>query len=232
MEVTEHKITNEELITLIKCNSQGNNKWYYELLYQNNYSLFYKLAWKYSHISWCYDIEDLLQEAYISLTIAVKYYNKELNKPFFNFLFLVANQTLYRKVNGTSNKDLAAKKKEAYVSLYQTLYESKDGDTQELIETIASEEAQRQIDSVPEQLFLLDLQKAEIQAIDTLLSPREREIIKLYYGFDSIPYSTNEIAEMLSITRSRVNEALRDSCRKLKRDKNLRYFYNTEYAWR
>lgn len=232
MEATEHIYSNESLITLIKINTSNSN-YYYEMLYKNNYSLFYKLSYKYSNISWCYDIQDLLQECYFSLTKAVEYYNSKTDTPFFNFLFRITNQHIFSIVNNNATtKEDAERKKIAYVSLYETLCEDKDGDAQELIETIASEEAQRMIDAVPEQLFISDLKQAELNAIDTLLSNREAECIKLYYGFDSIPFNTVEIAEMLGVNVSRVNECLHNSYRKLRRDKDLKQFWDTEFAWK
>lgn len=230
MEAIQHIYSNNEIITLIKT-SKSDNSYYYELLYRNNYSLFYKLSYKYSNISWCYGIDDLLQESYLALIKAVEYYNKD-SSPFHTFLWKITNQHLYKVVNNSSNKEQAEKKKLAYVSLYETLYEDKEGDVQELIETIANEEAQRMIDSVPEMLFIESLKEAEIKAIDTLLSNREAECIKLYYGIDSIPFNTVEIAAMFGINVSRVNECLHNSYRKLKRDKVLRQFWETEFAWK
>ena len=232
MEATEHKYSNEELVTLIKVNNNSQlNQYYYELLYNNNYSLFYKLSYKYSNVNWQYTVEDLLQECYFSLTKAVKYYNKT-ESPFFNFLFRITNQYLFNIVNNANNKEEAEKKKIAYISLYETLCEDKEGDVQELIETIADEEAQRIIDAVPEAAFLDSLKEAELNAIDTLLSNREAECIKLYYGIDSAEFNTVEIADMLGVNVSRVNECLHNSYRKLRRDKDLRQFWNAEFAWK
>lgn len=230
MEALKHIYSNEELVTLIKVNNS--KQYHYEMLFNNNCSLFCKLSWKYSNISWQYTFEDLMQECYIALVKAVEYYNGKSDSPFFQFLFLITNQHLYSKVNNATTKEEAEKKKIAYVSLYETLREDKDGDVQELIETIASEEAQRMIDSVPEQLFLEDLRKAEIKAVNTLLSGREVDCIKLYYGFDSIPFNTVEIAEILGVNVSRVNECLHNAYRKLRRDKSLKQFWETEFAWK
>lgn len=234
MEATEHKYSNEELVTLIKIhNNKELNQYYYELLYKNNYSLFHKLSWKYSNVSWCYDIQDLLQECHLAMVKAVEYYNSKTDTPFFNFLFRITNQHIFSIVNnGATTKEKAEKKKIAYVSLYEVLHEDKEGETQELIDTIADEEAQRMIDEIPEVAFLSDLLKAEKNAIDTLLSNREAECIKLYYGFDSIPFNTVEIAEMLGVNRARVNECLHNAYRKLRRDKELKKFWETEFAWK
>lgn len=232
MEATEHKYSNEELVTLIKVNNSPQlNQYYYELLYNNNYSLFYKLSYKYSNISWCYDIQDLLQECYFSLIKAAEYYDKTVS-PFHTYLWRITNQYLYNKVNNASTKEDAERKKIAYISLYEVLHEDKEGDVQELIETIADEEAQRMIDEIPEAAFLFDLIKAEKNAIDTLLSNREAEVVKLYYGFDSIPFNTVEIADILGVNTARVNECIHNAYRKLRRDKDLKQFWNTEFAWK
>lgn len=229
MEATEHIYSNESLITLIKINTSNSN-YYYEMLYKNNYSLFYKLSWKYSNVSWQYTIEDLLQECYMGMIKAVEYYDKTVS-PFHTYLWRITNQHLYHIVNNASTKEKAEKKKIAYVSLYEVLHEDKEGETQELIDTIA-DEAQAMIDAVPEQLFLESLKQAELNAIDTLLSNREAECIKLYYGFDSIPFNTVEIAEMLGVNRARVNECIHNAYRKLRRDKELKKFWETEFAWK
>lgn len=232
MEATEHKYSNEELVTLIKVNSDSQlNQYYYELLYRNNYNLFYKLSWKYSNISWQYTLEDLMQECYFSLTKTVEYYNKT-ELPFYTYLWRITNQHLYNIVNNANNKEQAEKRRMTYISLYETLCEDKEGEKQELIETIASEEAQAMIDAVPEAMFLSDLLEAEKNAIDTLLSNREGECIKLYYRIDSAGFNTVEIAEMLGVNVSRVNECLHNSYRKLRRDRELKKFWETEFAWK
>ena len=200
-------------------------------MYNNNYNLFYKLAYKYSNISWCYTLDDLLQESFLALVKTVNYYNNTVS-PFFNFLFFIVNQHLYNKVNNATTKKEAERKKIAYVSLYEVLHEDKDGETQRIIDTIADDEAQKMIDSIPEMLFMQSLKEAEIKAIDTLLTKREAEIIKLYYGIDSAAFNMTEIAEMLGVNVSRVNECLHNSYRKLRRDKELKKFWETEFAWR
>lgn len=229
MEALQHIYSNEELVTLIKTGNS--NQYYYEMLFKNNYRIFYKLSYKYSNVNWQYTLEDLLQECYIAMTKAVKFYKKS-ESPFYLFLWKITNQYLYNKVNNANNKENAEKKKIAYISLYEMLRENKDGETQELIETIVSEEAQRMIDAVPEMMFIESLKQTELNAIDTLLSNREAESIKLYYGFDSIPFNTVEIAEMLGVNTSRVNECLHNSYRKLRRDKELKKFWETEFAWK
>lgn len=230
MEALEHIYSNEEIIVLIKT-SKSDNSYYYEMLYKNNYKLFYKLSYKYSNISWQYTIEDLMQECYFALIKTVEYYDNTVS-PFYSYLWRITNQYLYSKVNNANNKEDSEKKKMAYVSLYETLCEDKAGNTQELIETIANEEAQRMIDAVPEMLFIESLKEAEIKAIDTLLTKREAECIKLYYGFDSTSYNTVEIAELLGVNVSRVNECLSNSYRKLRRDKELKKFWETEFLHR
>ena len=225
-----NKYTNEQLVTLIKTNT-SNSAYYYELLFHNNYNLFRKLSYKYSNVNWQYTVEDLLQECYFSLTKAIEYYNKTVS-PFYTYLWRITNQYLFNIVNNANNKKEAEKKKIAYISLYEVLHEDKEGDVQELIETIADEEAQRIIDEIPEVAFLSDLLKAEKNAIDTLLSNREAECIKLYYGIDSSEFNTVEIAEMLGVNRARVNECLHNAYRKLRRDKELKKFWDTEFAWK
>lgn len=228
--IKNHIYSNEELIALVKTNTP-NSAYYMEMLYYNNIALFNKLAYKYSTVSWCHSKDDMLQSCYLALVKAVKYYSKT-ETPFFNFLFRVCNQFLYNEVNNTSNKELAEKKKITYVSLYQAICEDGEGETQQIIDTIASEEAQNLIDAVPEALYIESLKQAEIQAIERLLSNREAEVIKLYYGIDSVEYNTVEIARLLNVNTSRVNECLHNAYRKLRRDKNLKKFWETEYAWR
>lgn len=230
MEATEHKYSNESLVTLVKTNS-SNAAYCMEMLYFNNIALFNKLSYKYSNISWCHTKEDLLSSSYLALVKAVEYYDKTVS-PFHTYLWRITNQYLFNIVNNANNKEEAEKKKIAYISLYEVLHEDKDGETQELIDTIADEEAQRMIDAVPEQLFISDLKQAELNAIDTLLSNREAECIKLYYGIDSAEFNTVEIADMLEINVSRVNECLHNSYLKLRRDKELKKFWDTEFAWK
>ena len=227
-----HEYSDMELITLIKANNNTElNQYYYELLYKNYYNLFYKLSYKYSNISWSYNLEDLLQESYIAMVKSVKYYNKSVS-PFFNWLFYITNQHLFNVTNnGASNKEDAIKKKETYISLFSTIND-KDGNSEELINRICDETLEEMIDSIPEQLFLLDLKKTEEEVIDMLLTRREAQITRLYYGFDSIPYNSREISDLLQISKARVTECLQISHRKLRKSNLLRKIWCEEYGWR
>lgn len=75
--------TNEELVNLFRSTSDDRKRMRcLTTLYQNNYLYFLKICRKYSGYE---DIDDLMQEAFIGLRIAVDKYDSEKEIPFINY---------------------------------------------------------------------------------------------------------------------------------------------------
>ena len=183
---------------------------------------------KYKNINWMYSIDDLLSEAYIAVEKAVRYYI-DGSCSFFSFLCVVLNQYLYGTVNGFSSKDKGNKKINQCVSVYEALTD--DEDPVLLIDQLEDEVAQEEIDKLPEILFISDLHDLESEAIDKL-TDKEKTVTKAINGFESATYTVNEVADMLGVSYSRVQELKSNSYRKLRHNKKIKNVWATEFLYR
>ena len=76
-------LSNETLVDLIRnASDQKERKGYISELYQSNYLYFWKICKRYSAYE---DIDDLVQEAFFGLRIAVERYNPDQGVPFINY---------------------------------------------------------------------------------------------------------------------------------------------------
>ena len=183
---------------------------------------------KYKNINWMYSIDDLLSEAYIAVEKAVRYYI-DGSCSFFSFLCVVLNQYLYSVVNGFTSKDKGNKMINNCVSVYEALTD--DEDPVLLIDQLEDEVAQEEIDKLPEILFISDLHDLESEAIDKL-TDKEKTVTKAINGFESATYTVNEVADMLGVSYSRVQELKSNSYRKLRHNKKIKNVWATEFLYR
>jgi len=71
--------------------------------------------------------------------------------------------------------------------------------------------------SLPDQFLISESLKNEIDRLLTILSPREEDIIKLYFGLGENPQHTlEEIGEKFDLTRERVRQIKEKAIKKLK----------------
>ena len=223
--VNKYKYSNEELCRLYKSSKDS---YYISMLYQNNYKIIWKMCNKYKNVNWMYSIDDLLSEAYIGLEKAIEYF-VDGSCSFFSFLRVVLNQYLYGTVNGFSSKDRGNKLLNQCVSVYEALTD--DEDPVLLIDQIQDEVAQEEIDKLPEILFISYLHDIEAEAINTL-TDKEKTVTKAINGFESSTYTVNEVADMLGVSYSRVQELKSNSYRKLRHNKKIKNVWATEYLYR
>jgi len=66
--------------------------------------------------------------------------------------------------------------------------------------------------------LMLESLKIEIQQALTTLSPREAEVIKLFFGLDGMHSSLEEIAEKFNLTRERVRQIKEKAIRRLRHE--------------
>lgn len=230
----DYTYSSEELIKLIRnSKSKELKQYYYELLFNNNINLFQRISWKYKNISY-HSYDDLLQYCFLAMIKSIEWYNENLS-PFKNFLALITDQYLFCKVNSNSStREKAEKKKLKCISLYQEVLEDGEGGKQTFADILPCPEAQRQLDAIPEAVFIDSLRESELRAINKLLSSKEKQVVTLYYFGDdnNASYNTSEIAEKLNVNKSRAMECLHNSYRKLRKDSDLRKFYHTEFEGR
>lgn len=223
--IREFKQSNEELCRLYKSSKDN---YYISLLYEANYKIIWKICNKYKNINWMYSVDDLLSEAYIGLEKAVQYYI-DGSCSFFSFLCVVLNQYLYSVVNGGTSREKGNKAINNCISVYTAL--SDDDDAPLIIDQIQDEVAREEIDKLPEILFISDLHDLEAEAIDKL-TDKEKTVTKAINGFESAVYTVNEVADMLGVSYSRVQELKSNSYRKLRHNKKIKAVWATEYLYR
>jgi len=94
----------------------------------------------------------------------------------------------------------SSKKSAQDVSINEPIDTDKDGNTLTLIDIMATED--NILDNLDYKIKSEQLKKY----IDSVLSPRERTIIRLRYGLDGIePLTQREVAQRLGISRSYVS---------------------------
>ena len=230
MECTKNvNYSNESLVNLYKTTKDND---YLQMLYDKNFNLFYKLSYKYSSISWEYTAEELLNECYFALVKAVEHYKPD-SAPFFNFLYRITNQYLWRILNKAGTVELAQKKKKkmAYTSIYEVICTDKDGNDVMLLDAIADEEAQKMIDDLPEIMFTADLNKALNKAISSL-SERQEAVVRSLNGFQSALCTASELASIFGVSKARINEIKSDVYRRLRQDRLLKQIWESEFQYR
>ena len=97
-EGTTEIVTNEQLVALIRAgeNEAGNML----QLWQQNRRFVYKMARMFSSYA---EMDDLMQEGYLGLCEAVRYYDAEKGIPFINYAALWIRQVMQRYIDNTGN---------------------------------------------------------------------------------------------------------------------------------
>lgn len=97
-EGTTEIVTNEQLVALIRA---GENEADNMLkLWNRNKGFVFKTAKKYSGYA---EMDDLMQEGYLGLCEAVRYYDAEKGVPFINYAALWIRQVMQRYIDNTGN---------------------------------------------------------------------------------------------------------------------------------
>lgn len=100
-----------------------------------------------------------------------------------------------------------------------SLNESINEDGDELVDIIEDNSFER-----PDESFQkpADLLKIELEKTLSILSPREKTIIELYFGLNGTPLTLEEIGEDYSLTKERIRQIKEKALRKLRnKSKNL-----------
>lgn len=105
------------------------------------------------------------------------------------------------------------KKSATDVSLSDYIETGKDGTSLSLMDVVCSDE------DVFEQLSEQELIGRMSRAVQTVLEPREREILRMRYGLsDATPLTQREVAEQCGISRSYVSRIEKKALRKLREE--------------
>lgn len=153
------------------------------------------------------DIEDLISIGTIGLIKAIETYNVEKGTRLATYASkCIENEIL---MNIRTNK-----KNKVQVSLQDPIGTDKEGNEISLIDVLGTD-----IDHILDQVELKVQISKLYEKLENILSPREREIVKLRYGLTPLGYKTQrEIAQKLDISRSYVSRIEKRALKKLRKE--------------
>lgn len=202
-------MSNEELVLLYQ---QKDNQ-ALESLIENNGGLVRKISLKYNNINNILELDDLIQAGIIGLINAANKYDSTLeNKAnFITYAFYYIEREIQVCVNGRTSKDINNTK--FYKTIKSLNVPVGEEEETELLNMIDSHD--KSMENIEEQLYINqlrgELEGAMVQA-NTL---REREVLKLHYGWDVEPISLQEIEEMLFIPGEKAKHIQAKALRKI-----------------
>ena len=151
------------------------------------------------------DMEDLISIGTIGLIKAVVSFNPQKN----NRLGTYAARCIENEILMM----LRAKKKNSKdVSLYEPIGTDREGNEIQLYDVIETED-----DDAHTKVALKDDIRTLYEKIESILSPREKLVLKMRYGlYNEEEYTQREIAEQLGISRSSVSRIEKSAIEKLR----------------
>ena len=186
-------MTNEELVKIY----QDGDKSALDELIERNKGIVYKLVNRY-YISKTnlIDKEDLMQEGYVGLMIAAEKYRSDLDNPckFITYaVYWITSKISRYSIQKSANKEtsLNVHAKDSNGSEIQDFIEGKDYGYENIEEQIYCKELRAELEDV-------------MSKVNTL---KEREILKLRYGWDDTKDMSNlEVAELYEVSRQRIQQ--------------------------
>lgn len=196
-------MTNEELVILY----QQGNKQALDTIVMNNKGMVYMLARRFNaNKTNSIDEEDLIQEGYIGLMIAAKKYDPSLESK----AKFITYATYW--INSKISRYIAQRNTNEESSLNVSIGEDKD---QELMDTI--EGIDYSFENIEEKIYIEELRQELEEAMLEYNTLQQREVIKLRYGWNGAKMMKYEdIADVLNVSRSRVNSIENTAIRKLR----------------
>jgi RNA polymerase sporulation-specific sigma factor len=173
------------------------------ILIERNLRLVAHVVKKYQHLE--ESQEDLISIGTIGLIKAIITFNPEKN----NRLGTYAARCIENEILMM----LRAKKKTSKeVSLYEPIGTDRDGNEIQLFDIIEAEDADAQ-----KKVCLKDNIKLLYEKIESVLSPRERLVLKMRYGlYKQEEYTQREIVKQIGISRSYVSRIEKSAIEKLR----------------
>lgn len=205
------KMNNEELVQLY----QNGDKKALEELIQANTGIINKISNKYNGINRELEFDDLYQNGVLGLITAAKKYDlkKEKKAKFITYAVFYIDRYIHRSVNGASSKDIGNNNLyNSCTSLNTPVGEEKD--TGELGDFI--EEIDYGFENIEEKIFFKNLRKELEEVMKTHNTLEQREVLKLKYGWSTIPMKLDDIADIFSITKAKVRNIENMALRKLR----------------
>ena len=173
------------------------------ILIERNLRLVAHVIKKYQHLE--DNQEDLISIGTIGLIKAIMTFNPEKNNKLGTYAArCIENEVL---MYFRSKKKISKE-----ISLYEPIGTDRDGNEIQLFDIIESNDM-----DVQSQLCLKDDIRLLYHKIESILSPRERLVLKMRYGlYDEDEYTQREIANQLGISRSYVSRIEKSAIEKLR----------------
>lgn len=173
------------------------------ILIERNLRLVAHVIKKYQHLE--DNQEDLISIGTIGLIKAIMTFNPEKNNKLGTYAArCIENEVL---MYFRSKKKISKE-----ISLYEPIGTDRDGNEIQLFDIIESNDMDAQ-----SQLCLKDDIRLLYDKIESILSPRERLVLKMRYGlYDEDEYTQREIANQLGISRSYVSRIEKSAIEKLR----------------
>ncbi|MDY4823472.1 MAG: sigma-70 family RNA polymerase sigma factor [Bacilli bacterium] len=204
-------MTNEELV----LSYQQGNKNALEELIENNKGIVFKIASKFYINNNIMEKEDLEQEGFTGLIIAVEKYdiNNEKKAGFITYAINWIYERIYRFVCGASTKGLGnTKLNNSCISLNTPTDEEGE---MELIDYIKG--VDYSYENVEEKIYNEQLHQELEQVMNETLTLQEREAIKFSYGWNNIkPMTLEEIGDIFNVSHERIRQVKKKGFRKLR----------------
>lgn len=209
-------MTNEELIVLYQ---QGDKRALDELLEKND-KLIYKVASKfYSEKTSSIEFDDLLQEGRIGFILACSKYDIEYIKrtKFITYAFYWIYQKIHRFITTYNTND--------EISLNTPVGEEKKDELLDCIESHKND-----IRDTEDKIYLSSL-RLELEAVmDKYNTLNEREILKLYYGWDTEEMDIYQIANIFETTSYNIKDIKKKAINKIRNSMWFRVEYQRRYS--
>lgn len=198
---------------LVKLYQQGDKK-SLEYLVNNNIGMVKKIALKYNNLNSIAELDDLIQCGYIGLIKAADSYRFDLDNPtnFITYAFVLIKREVLSCVNGRGSREFG--NNELYRSCTSLYEQVNNYDEPEIIDFIDSND--RSIENIEDKLYFEQLRKELDRVMRDNNTLTEREILKLYCGWDMNPINLNEISELLSISCIMVRNLKSKALRKIR----------------
>ena len=129
---------------------------------------------------------------------------------------ITENQKLYKELQKASSKEEEEELRKLFnvkqIPQTTSLFTKIDDEGSELIDLIADEDCKRPDYCVDEEIQL----KKELDQVLSILSEREQDIIKRYFGLTGESQTLEAIGEVYSLTKERIRQIKEKSIRKLR----------------
>lgn len=205
------RMSNEELVLLY----QQGDKQALESLIEANEGIVKKLANKFNGINKMVEFDDLVQVGTIGLINAAKKYDNNLeNKAnFITYAFQHIKREIFSCVNGKSEKEISNNKLyNSCMSLDVPIQEDNDIQLKDTIESV-----EYGFENVEEKIYIKQLREELESAMIHNNTLREREILKLCYGWDyQKQFTYKEAAEVLKLNQNSIPQIEFNALRKLR----------------